>query len=433
MKKKGKRTACFGLALVMVCSFGVLSGCSGQTSDGKIHIDLLHYKMEAADYFNKLAEEFNAQNPDIVLEVESPNDAMTILKTRLIREDPPDIVGIGGDINYSYFLDSDMLLDLSDYAGVADVKQSYLDIAKTLEFVPLEGTYSIPYAANASGVLYNKTMFEEHGWKTPTTWSEFMALCEQIQSEGVAPFTLGYKDAWTSLAPWNSLAVSLVDPGIFDRVNLGEDTFANGYDTTADRIAQLTQYSGNDPISYGYNDSCTAFAREQCAMYPIGSFAMAQIKTVNPDLQIGSFVMPASETADENILNSGIDLQFSIMKDAVKTPEEKEACYRVLDFLQQNDSIQSYITDQTAVPCKEGDFTLAPELEGMQSYIDSGKMADYQDHHYPAEMGVDAHIQSFIIDGDKEKFFTWFDQEWIKANRDMIAKQKAYAEAHGGL
>ena len=36
---------------------------------------------------------------------------MTILKTRFIRDDYPDIIGIGGDINYSNFLDADLFME----------------------------------------------------------------------------------------------------------------------------------------------------------------------------------------------------------------------------------------------------------------------------------------------------------------------------------
>ncbi len=43
---------------------------------------------------------------------------MTVLKTRFIREDNPDIIGIGGDVNYSNFVDSGMLMDISDYEGL---------------------------------------------------------------------------------------------------------------------------------------------------------------------------------------------------------------------------------------------------------------------------------------------------------------------------
>lgn len=148
-----------------------------------------------------MEEEFNATHDDIVLEIESPNDAMTVLKTRFIKEDVPDIIGIGGDVNFSSFIDSDMLMNISDFEGISDIKPAYLKIAKNLEYVPEEGVYSVPYVANAAGILYNKDMFDEYNWDIPTTWDEFIALCDEIQASGIQPLYFGFKDTWTCLAP----------------------------------------------------------------------------------------------------------------------------------------------------------------------------------------------------------------------------------------
>ena len=84
---------------------------------------------------------------------------------------------------------------------MGEIKQSYKDILEALEIVPTDGTYGIPYVANAAGVLYNREMFEEHGWKIPETWDELKSLCDEIQSEGIMPFYFGFKDTWTCLAP----------------------------------------------------------------------------------------------------------------------------------------------------------------------------------------------------------------------------------------
>lgn len=64
---------------------------------------MISYKPEAVAAFEKIEERFNETHDDIHLTIESPNEAVTILKTRFIREDYPDIVGIGGDMNYSNF------------------------------------------------------------------------------------------------------------------------------------------------------------------------------------------------------------------------------------------------------------------------------------------------------------------------------------------
>ena len=74
-----------------------LSGCGNKTSDGKTEVEMISYKPEAVAAFEKIEERFNETHDDIHLTIESPNEAVTILKTRFIREDYPDIVGIGGD------------------------------------------------------------------------------------------------------------------------------------------------------------------------------------------------------------------------------------------------------------------------------------------------------------------------------------------------
>ena len=98
---------------------------------------------------DQVEEQFNATHDDIHLTIDSPNDASTIMRTRFIREDYPDIIGIGGDINYSYYVDAEILADVSEYEGMENIKDSYVDIAEALEIVPTDGTYIVPYMANA--------------------------------------------------------------------------------------------------------------------------------------------------------------------------------------------------------------------------------------------------------------------------------------------
>jgi raffinose/stachyose/melibiose transport system substrate-binding protein len=409
----------------------MLVGCSTSSSSesaGKVEVELVQYKPEAVSAFEEMAERFNATHDDIYLKVSSPNEAMTILKTRFVREDYPDIIGIGGDMNYSNFLDADLFMDISDWEGISTVKQAYLEMDEELELIPKEGTYAVPYVANCAGILYNKEMFEEHGWEIPTTWEEFIDLCETIQSEGITPLYLGFKDTWTCMAPWNALAVSLTDSTLCSEVNSGLTTFSDEYVETAEKIKVLLDYAEANPYAYSYNDACTAFARGQAAMYPIGSYAVPQIQSVNPDIQIDSFVFPANSNAEDNVLNSGIDLQFCVMKE---NEDKKEAIYEVLSFLYEDETIQIYLDDQNAVPCKEGDFELPSMLDGMTEYIEEGKMADFQDHHYPSEMSVDAMVQTYLMDDSSnalETFLSKFDTDWKRYNRDLIEKVQKYNE-----
>lgn len=129
-----KKNAAGSLVLAgAILSTLLLPGCAGKSNnDGKTEVTMVQYKPEAVAAFEEMEERFNATHDDIHLTIESPNEAMTVLKTRFIREDYPDIIGIGGDINYSNFLDADMFLDVSDFEGVQDIKPAYMDIVDEL-------------------------------------------------------------------------------------------------------------------------------------------------------------------------------------------------------------------------------------------------------------------------------------------------------------
>ena len=422
-RKKG----IYAVLAVSALAAVVLPGCSSGGKDGVTEIEILQYKPEAAAYFDQVEEQFNATHDDIHLTISSPDDASTIMRTRFVREDYPDIIGIGGDINYSYYVDADILADVSDYPGLADINEAYLDILEALEIVPTEGTYGVPYVANAAGILYNRDMFEANGWEIPETWDELISLCGEIQEKGILPFYFGFRDTWTCLAPWNALAVCLAPADTCKQVNAGATTFTEQYRETAEKCLELVSYGPDDPFAYGYNDACTAFANGEAAMYPIGSYAVPQVLQVNPEMNIDSFPLPASNDVSKNTLNSGVDLMFCV----TAACEHKEAAYEVLDFLLEDENLQAYIDAQNAVPCKTGDFKLAPQLDGMLSFIEAGNMTDYQDHYYPSEMAADALIQTFLINKDVDQFLTTFDTSWQRYNRDIIREVQEYEEANG--
>ena len=93
MKSNMKTAGSFLLAGILA-SAALLSGCGEDTADGKTVVEIVQYKPEAVKAFEALEEKFNATHDDIKLVIDSPNDAMTIIKTRFVREDFPDIIGI---------------------------------------------------------------------------------------------------------------------------------------------------------------------------------------------------------------------------------------------------------------------------------------------------------------------------------------------------
>ena len=109
-----------------------LAGCVNERADGKVEVEIVSYKQEAVSIFEQLQEEFNAAHDDIVLTINSPADAVTIMKTRFVREDYPDVIGIGGDADYANFVDSDILADVTDCPTSEKVQPAYSDILKSV-------------------------------------------------------------------------------------------------------------------------------------------------------------------------------------------------------------------------------------------------------------------------------------------------------------
>lgn len=427
------RRSALGLSAAALSSL-LFAGCTSETADGKVEVEIVSYKQEAKALFDQIQADFNATHDNIVLKIDSPADAVTIMKTRFVRENYPDVIGIGGDGDYANFVDSNILADVSGYEGLANVKQSYTDILKSVTYVPMDGIYGVPYVANAAGMLYNVDMFEEHGWQIPETWDELIDLCEEIKAEGeVAPFYLGYLDTWTILSPWNSITVNMVPSDLAREVNAGNAKFADYYGEPARRMRQMLQYSQTclpgepGPFAASYNDACTSFANGKSAMYPCGSFAVPQIMTGNDAINVGMFAMPSADDPADRIVVSGVDLQWCV----AETCPHKDEVFEVLSYLAEPENLQTYISDQRAIPCTEGDFELDPLFDGIQEFLDEGRVLDYLDHSYQSAMAVDAQLQTMLLDERDDDtaiaaFLEKFDTDWLRYNREVIRKVQEY-------
>lgn len=111
----------------------------------------------------------------------------TVYKTQMNAGEGPDILSIE---NVKSEVAAGFCLDITDYDFVSNYQESVLNA------LAVDGkTYCIPGPSWFGGYFYNKTMFEEHGWTVPTTWEEFMTLCDKISAAGIKPLANPIKNA----------------------------------------------------------------------------------------------------------------------------------------------------------------------------------------------------------------------------------------------
>ena len=107
---------------------GTLTGCGGSSdagssakSSGKTELELFSSKAENKDILQKLVDKFNETHEDVTIKITAPADAGTVLKTRMAKNDMPDIVAMGGDNNYTEVESAGMLVDLSSEDYVSNI------------------------------------------------------------------------------------------------------------------------------------------------------------------------------------------------------------------------------------------------------------------------------------------------------------------------
>ena len=89
------------LASALLLLGSLLSACGG--GDSRTVLTFFQFKPEAQSYFVDLARQFEAANPDIRVVVTTPADPETALRTRLVKDDVPDVMTLNGNGTFGEF------------------------------------------------------------------------------------------------------------------------------------------------------------------------------------------------------------------------------------------------------------------------------------------------------------------------------------------
>lgn len=394
------------VSLLTVCAMTVslLVGCGGgsnnsDTSDAnansgkKVELELFSTKTENMQTLQSLVDKFESQHENVSIEITAPADAGTVLKTRMTKNDLPDIIACGGDATYTELQSAGMLLDMSDEVG--NIQDAYLqmlyDVNKDGESV----AYGVPYATNASGILYNKDIFDELGIDVPQTWDELIAACEKIKKAGNTPFELTFADNWTCLPPWNSMAPVIPDASFNEDRKENKTTFAETHQEVLEKYAKILEYAQNDYMGTTYADGNKAFAEGQAAMMINGNWAISEFKNTNADFNVDMFAFPSVNDADRNTVTSGIDVLFAVSSECDST--QQEAAKEFIKFMTETENAEQYITEQFAFSAVEGVAQEDPTVEGVKQDIADGRVSNFPDHYYPSGFDLASILSQFAL------------------------------------
>lgn len=401
MKKK-----LVSMFLVCAMAVSVFAGCGGSSDSGaasgteaagsgeNVTLELFSTKAENVTVMQALADKFNAAHEGYTIEVVAPADAGTVLKTRMAKNDMPDIIAMGGNNEYTEVQGAGMLVDLSGEAFVGNLQESYLQMVYDVNANKEEAVYGVPYATNASGILYNVEKFAALGLEVPKTWDELIAVCDAAVAAGETPFLFTFKDSWTCLPPWNSMAPDLQPANFTDDRLAGATTFAETHQEVVEKYLKLLDYAQADYMGLGYDDGNKAFANGTGLMMINGNWAINQFTNANPDFKCGMFAFPASNDTSVNYVTSGVDVLLAVSASSKYQDVAKE----FVAFMLEPENCQTYIDDQFAFSAVKGVEQGNEAVVGVKEDIANGKVANFPDHYYPSAFDLGSLLSQLCMD-----------------------------------
>ncbi|HHV65548.1 MAG TPA: extracellular solute-binding protein [Peptococcaceae bacterium] len=233
-------------------------------------------------------------------------DVLTKIRTRILSNDPPDLVDQdGSEISGALLKGGEILAEpMDDFLNGPgpDGKATFKEIYNTeiLNLYQLDNkVYFVPYVFITSGFYYDKTLFEKVGVEPPETWEEFVACHEAFEKYGV-PF-LGADNIGLYNAYYYYWAVQRVmGSGKFYEAasdKTGQKWTEPGYLEAAKYVSEMSA-RGKHMFQDGYEGAVWPAAQNDFAMGKMGALLCGtwipnEVKNMtSPDFKWGFFPFP---------------------------------------------------------------------------------------------------------------------------------------------
>jgi raffinose/stachyose/melibiose transport system substrate-binding protein len=253
---------------------------------------------------DRTVAEFEALHPDIAIKQNAieTNIYETIgLKSLFSGGTPPDIYSQWGKYLVGEYQEAGYAADLTDEIEKDNWKDRF-DPSVWVSATYKGRIYLIPTSIDLTSVIwYNKTIFRQNGLEPPTTWTEFMTICDTLKNNGIVPVCFGNKDLWPA-ANWAAHLVSRVaGEQLYDDVLSMKPgaKFANdGFIKGLGMIETMARSGYFNPGLNGVSDmeAIMLFFQGRVAMHPIGGWIINHAKKAAPEgFEYDAFKMPAIE------------------------------------------------------------------------------------------------------------------------------------------
>lgn len=269
---------------------------------------------------------FEKANPAIhvVFQPTAPAEYNGVLNTKLEG-------GTAGDLITARPFDASLALfkkgylaDLTSLAGM----NNFSSVAKSA-WITDDGkqVFAVPMASVIHGFFYNKDIFAELKLKVPETKAEFLAVLDAIKKNGkYTPLAMGTSDLWESA----TMGFQNIGPNNW-KGEEGRNALIKGtakftdapYIKTWKELAAWAPYLPSGYQAVKYADSQQLFTMGKAAIYPTGSWEIAQFEK-DSSFQLGIFKPPVDKKGDTVYISDHTDIALGMNAKTAHPAEAKK-------------------------------------------------------------------------------------------------------------
>ncbi|WP_017569432.1 ABC transporter substrate-binding protein [Nocardiopsis halotolerans] len=185
---------------------------------------------------------------------------------------PDDVIGWFAGYRMRFFAERDLITDVTDVWD-QHFRDVFTDQVRSLCTADDGKQYMVPDSTAPWAVFHRRSLFEERGYEVPTTREEFVALCERMRADGIAPLASGIREGWPAMGTFDHLNLRLNGPEFHLELLNGD----HSWDSPEVRSvfgawAELLPHHQADSLGRGINEAQTALVRREAGMMLCGMF-----------------------------------------------------------------------------------------------------------------------------------------------------------------
>lgn len=321
-----KRVGLLALASSMIAVMSFASSAS------EIRFTFGEYSAKTKPYWEGVAAEFEAANPDIHIKVESIpwSSYLQTLTTDISADNAPDM-SVVASIWLQDFAEQGLIEPIKDATNPGLVDKI---IPSLLSPSVVDGELmGLPFAASARAMMVNNALYTKAGVKPPTTWEELSEAAKKITELGGDVYGFGLPGKEEEVDVYFYYALWSHGGDIFDangKSLLGSPEAIAAAKIYADLVKE--GYTEPSPNANSREDVFNLFKRGKVGTIFTFPMLVPQIAEEAPDLDYSVLPFPVKSTQAAMAVTDALVI--------FKSSEVKEDIKKFLDFIYQ-DQIRS--------------------------------------------------------------------------------------------